>query len=88
MTTIVLNVTREGQMQALRGSKKQRGVKHMRIKRGRCVYCNSPQMYKGAAICRGCYEKLLLIRKIQSIVRMIKESAQSENHGGKHTQDD
>lgn len=59
----------------------------MEKEHGRCAYCRSLEMFKDASICRSCYEKLLLIRKIKAIGQMIKEQAATEKHGGEHRND-
>ena len=50
----------------------------MEDKHGRCAYCQSPEMCKGSCICRSCYEKLMLIRKIKAIGQLIKGKAAME----------
>ena len=50
----------------------------MEKEHGRCAYCHSPEMVKGSFICRGCYEKLMLIRKIKAIGQLIKGKAAME----------
>ena len=49
--------------------------------RERCAYCGSSAIH-GAFICRNCYEKLMLIRKIKAIVLRIKSEEEKRDSQG------